>query len=138
MSDAFASAATRHWEDAQRLFQADRFDNAAYLAGYVVECSLKVLVQAGGTDPKPWGHNLTALAGEALRLACLIMPSIRRYTLPPSSDFEDLAQHWTPEMRYSITGMITRSTAQSWLRAAEQTYRAIIIETVLDGWSKMS
>ena len=44
----YASAAARHWEDAISLTQASRFDNSAYLAGYVVECSLKSLIEISG------------------------------------------------------------------------------------------
>ena len=138
MSEAFVSAAARHWEDAQTLFMENRFDNAAYLAGYAVECSLKVLVQAAGTTPKSLGHELKALSGDALLVACLMTPSVRRYHIPQSADFDDLVKRWTPEMRYQATGEVSRTTAETWLRAAEQTYRAIVIEAVLDGWSEMS
>lgn len=138
MSDAYVSAAARHWEAAQKLLLDNRFDNAAYLAGYAVECSLKVLVQAAGTIPKRLGHELAALSGDALLLACLMTPSVRCYLVPQSADFDDLVKHWTPEMRYWATGEVTCATAETWLRAAEQTYRAIVIEAVLDGWSEMS
>ncbi len=59
MSDAFASAAARHWEDAQRLFLDNRFDNAAYLAGYAVECSLnwfKLLAQLQSLWDPSWSR----------------------------------------------------------------------------------
>jgi hypothetical protein len=135
VSDDFASAAARHWEDAQKLFLDNRLDNSAYLAGYAVECSLKVLVQATGTAPRRLGHELAALSGDALLLACLMTPSVRRYHVPQSADFDDLVQHWTPEMRYWTTGTVTLSTAETWLRAAEQTYHAIVIEAALDGGS---
>jgi hypothetical protein len=40
MPESFVSAASRHLEDAGILFLASRFDNAAYLSGYTVECAL--------------------------------------------------------------------------------------------------
>ena len=59
----FSSAAARHWDDAMSLIQANRFDNAGYLAGYVVECSLKCLVEMSGAAPKPFQHELATLSG---------------------------------------------------------------------------
>ena len=137
MNEAFVSAAKRHWEDAQTLFLADRLDNTAYLSGYTVECSLKVLVEAAGAAPKPLGHELAALAGDALLLACLMAPAIRRYQFPQSADFDGLKQCWNPEIRYSVTGQISSQQAQACLHAAEQSYCAIVIESVLDGWSEL-
>lgn len=94
------------------------------------------LVQAAGTAPKPLGPELVTLSGDALLLACLMVPSVRRYPVPQSPGFDDLVKHRTPEMRYRATGEVTRLTAESWLRAAEQTYRAIVMEAILDGWSE--
>ncbi|MCM0588905.1 MAG: hypothetical protein ACSI46_02675 [Gloeotrichia echinulata DVL01] len=45
MSDSFSQAAARHLHDANLLLNKQRCDNAVYLAGYVVECSFKVLVK---------------------------------------------------------------------------------------------
>jgi hypothetical protein len=45
--DDFPEAARKHLNDAEVLLQADRFDGAGYLAGYVVECSLRTVVMAG-------------------------------------------------------------------------------------------
>ena len=90
MSDAFASAAARHWRDAQLLFDCDRFDNAAYLAGYAVECSLKVLLQVGTLAPRAFGHELDRLSGDALFLACLLTPSVRRYHIPKTLELQEV------------------------------------------------
>lgn len=136
MPNAFASAAARHWEDAERLFGADRFDNAAYLAGYAVECSLKVLIQAGGTTAERLKHELPAIAGDALYLACLMAPFLHRYRFQRTSEFEQVVRSWSPELRYAPTGQISRETATAWVRAAEATYRAVVIEAALDGWTE--
>lgn len=137
MPDAFGSSAARHWEDAKRLFDANRFDNAAYLAGYAVECSLKVLIQAGGPTPKRLKHELPAIAGDALYIAHLMAPFLHRYPLHRTGEFEQVAQNWSPELRYAPTGHISRDTAITWIHAAEGTYRAIVIEAALDGWTEM-
>ena len=44
MQESFSSSAGRHLQDAQILLREKRWYNAVYLAGYVVECSFKVLV----------------------------------------------------------------------------------------------
>jgi len=43
MQESFSNSAGRHLQDAQLLLAEQRWDNAVYLAGYVVECSFKVL-----------------------------------------------------------------------------------------------
>lgn len=129
----YGSAAARHWEDAIILTQANRFDNAAYLAGYVVECSLKSLIEISGTSPKAFQHELATLSGDALLLAYLMVPGLQRYRLPSSADFAAMSRDWTPEHRYCPSGQISGPTAQVWLQVAEQTYRALVVNLILDG-----
>ena len=43
--DDYPEAAGRHILDSRALVARRRFDGAAYLAGYVVECTLKTLIQ---------------------------------------------------------------------------------------------
>ncbi|MRG94456.1 hypothetical protein [Polyangium spumosum] len=45
--DDYPAAAAKHLEDARTLLDAQRHDGAAYLAGYVVECSLRSVVMIG-------------------------------------------------------------------------------------------
>jgi hypothetical protein len=82
-------AATKHLRDAEALHEAGRLDGCAYLAGYVVECSLKaVLLHDRSWDPTvgpngqhvaaklaavhmqlrkaPYGHDLVHLASQQL------------------------------------------------------------------------
>lgn len=67
--DDYPEAATKHLDDASVLFDAKRFDGAAYLSGYVVECALKSLILLG--QGRPWGHDLKQLSIDASRLAAL-------------------------------------------------------------------
>lgn len=48
MQADFMDAHERHWEDAQRLFQAQRWANADHLYGMAAECGLKRLMLAFG------------------------------------------------------------------------------------------
>ena len=44
--DDFPKVALKHLQDAQALLKSNRFDGAAYLAGYVVECALKTMIES--------------------------------------------------------------------------------------------
>lgn len=48
MQADFLDAHQRHWDDAERLFQAQRWANADHLYGMAVECGLKRLMLAFG------------------------------------------------------------------------------------------
>ena len=58
--DDFPKAALKHLQDGQALLKTNRFDGAAYLAGYVVECALKTMI---GVENKkvPRIHDLSEL-----------------------------------------------------------------------------
>ena len=47
----YASAAARHWDNAIYLAQDNRWQEAAYVAGYVAECAFKL--SGGGHAPGP-------------------------------------------------------------------------------------
>ena len=55
-SDNYPKAALKHLEDARVLMQNTRFDGAAYLAGYVVECALKTVIEVE-TSNVPQVHD---------------------------------------------------------------------------------
>jgi hypothetical protein len=135
MAPDYRSSAGRHLEDALLLFDVARFDNAGYLSGYVIECSLKLLIEASGTRPKQYQHELVTLSGNALLLACIMVPGIRRYSIPRSPDFQSMTNAWGPDLRYHTSGTTTRAQAETWLRVAADAYRSIVVESILDGWS---
>lgn len=66
MQADFLDAHERHWDDAQRLLQAQRWANADHLYGMAAECGLKRLMLAFGmnvnpmtgspVDSKDWKH----------------------------------------------------------------------------------
>ncbi len=132
MSDDYCSAACKHLDDARFLLNKGRFDNAGYLSGYVVECALKVLVQYSGGRPRRYHHDLSRLTGQALRLACYLNPSLRRYSLPPTQAVKALTDGWNPSLRYQGVGTIRSSTARLWWKGAYQAYRSIVVRLVLD------
>ena len=66
--DDFPKAALKHLEDAWVLRDEQRFDGAAYLAGYVVECTLKTVIEAEN-PPVPRSHDLSNLQQTGQQLA---------------------------------------------------------------------
>jgi hypothetical protein len=63
----YASAAARHWSDAEHLFDALRLDNADQLFGFAAECALKTVLfaelapDAGGELPKGYYVHIDEL-----------------------------------------------------------------------------
>ncbi|MFY7886296.1 MAG: hypothetical protein ACOVOV_15775 [Dolichospermum sp.] len=86
MTELFASAAGRHLQDAKILLSKNRWDNAIYLAGYVVECAFKLLVEqyfANNDAARKFGHNLQELEGKARERLGIIYPRLEQH-LPVS------------------------------------------------------
>jgi HEPN domain-containing protein len=79
LDEDFLSASVRHYNDSKYLHDKGRFDNAAYLAGYVVECGLKAILQVYGHGAKTYKHDIAALHGPALDLATMLSPGASRY-----------------------------------------------------------
>lgn len=135
--EAYASAAFRHFEDAQHLFAIGRVDNSAYLAGYVVECSFKLLLQcAERSSPKPLGHDLANLAGRALVLAAILAPGAERYQVD-HPDVQYAFRRWTPDMRYTGSGGVTASDSQRLLGGARSCLEGIVGSLILDGIAEL-
>jgi len=130
----YPEAALKHLEDALRLLKVDRGDNAAYLAGYVVECSMKTLIQL--EQSHGWGHDLEQLGQRAQELAGLPGARTARYlrfhgTSHPIYDRE--GSGWSESLRYQAAGSISMSQAQDWVEKAEQVYADVIFSLRLDG-----
>lgn len=134
MDEAYASAARRHYVDAKLLLGERRFDNAAYLAGYVVECSHKAVLDCcGGPAPASQGHELASLTGPALHLAVVLTPAASRYRVSHDADVQYAVHRWEPGWRYGASGMLAQSEAERLVRAAETCAEGIIHAMILDG-----
>lgn len=131
--DDHPEAARKHLDDTSVLSTGNRPDGAAYLAGYVVECSLKSLVLLeGGT---PWGHDLNALSRDALRLAALPGARTARYIprMTPGHTLYDPQGGWRETIRYRAPGCVDRATAASWVGEAQAIFESTIVPMQLDG-----
>jgi hypothetical protein len=138
--DDHPEAAAKHLDDAMVLCGADHADGAAYLAGYVVESSLKslVLVEDGlpaGTTRAFKTHNINNLSSKALHLAAL--PSARTAKYIPRQtaghSLYDPVNGWSETLRYRAPGAITPQTAQDWVREAQAVFESTILPMRLDG-----
>lgn len=131
----FASAATRHLADASRLHRLLRFDNAAYHAGYAVECSLKAVIEQTGVRSREYGHRLLKLERDGLAIASLMVPGCVRYG-PAAADVRHVSDRWTESMRYSRTGTTSGEHSDTLLGAASRVWRTCVGQMFLDGLSE--
>lgn len=127
----FTAAATRHLKDARLLEEGGRYDNALYLAGYVVECSLKAVAGWHGLDARGFGHRLSKLEGDALDLAVVLAPAASRYR-PPEGCVQEVGSRWSPSCRYA-PDRVTAATAAAVIENAEKVWQGCIGAMLLDG-----
>ncbi|MEM1168060.1 MAG: DNA-binding protein [Cyanobacteria bacterium P01_H01_bin.35] len=101
MEESFIQAAGRHLHDAEILLVQNRWDNAVYLAGYVVECTFKVLVEQyiNNEACKKFGHDLRELQGQSIERLRIIYP-ILDSKLPISRTNGTVLVNYHPERRY--------------------------------------
>lgn len=113
------------------LVEGRRFDGAAYLAGYVVECVLKTLIQVE-TGQAGHSHDLNVLREKVAEFAVRTRSRTGKFLedLEPLNSSEVF--DWKPDMRYREPG-IAPDTAESWLRDARDVYDRIIGSLLTDG-----
>ena len=123
----------RHLADASVLDREGRFDGASYLAGYVVECSLKAVLQHESGSPPPHWHDLKKLASRVSTVCAVAGARTARYLVPAVLSLPSQAiAAWDPEMRYRAPSMTTQDAA-SWLAGAQMAYHATVGQMFLDG-----
>ena len=137
-ADDHPDAAGKHLNDATALAAAHRFDGAAYLAGYVAECSLKTLVivasmgaqglTSAASTASNLKHNLNKLTQSALQLASLPNSATAKYVFSSSP----IATNWSPEMRYR-SPFVQQPMATQWLTEVRGLYEATVAQMRLDG-----
>lgn len=130
--DDYPEAAEKHLEDASELFARARYDGTAYLAGYVVECALKTLIQVETRQTRR-GHDLQRLnstLGTIAALADRRTHAMYAYAMTILAGAGVL--EWNPEMRYRAA-YVTGSTARKWLQEATAIYTRIIGDLKMAG-----
>ncbi len=119
----YPEAAGKHMQDSGALLARGRYDGAAYLAGYVVECALKTLIQleAGQVghhhDLSRLDRDLDSLAAQASSLAGRLYLGVQA-ALRASI----ILNGWRPEQRYRGPA-VSATDAARWHREATDVYQ---------------
>jgi len=131
--DDYPEAASKHLRDAAALLAATRLDGAAYLSGYVVECSLKSIYQLQMGRGPGHSHNLASLHGQVNAIAAVAGAKTAKYLGPVTAEIlGSSVAAWHPVMRYRSPSM-TAANAGSWHEVATQVFQETIAQMHLDG-----
>lgn len=132
--DDHPDAAGKHLLDALTLKENGRFDGAAYLSGYVIECSLKTLIILQ-TKKSIRGHELDKLSKKVLELARLPTSKTAKYNKVISStlSIRDPVKGWKAILRYRAEGSLSPAEAEAWVNEATAVYQSTIAQMKLDG-----
>jgi len=133
MREDYPNAAKRHLEDSKTLLDAKRWDNSAYLAGYVIECSLKAIITKpsppAGIDVKELGHNVAKLVSVLDTMAASRTAGYRRRVDSRliSALRSEMTTHviWDTGMRYERSGKIAGPEAEKWWRLANGAFKGL-------------
>ena len=131
--DDYPEAAWQHMRDSGVLLAGGRHDGAAYLAGYVVECALKTLIQLEAGQVRHY-HDLSGLDQELDRVAAQASSLAGRLYLGVQATLRaaTILNGWRPEQRYRSPG-ISATDAARWHREAADVYGRIIGQLKLAG-----
>lgn len=130
--DDHPEAAGKHLQDASTLLAASRADGAAYLSGYVVECSLKTIYQLETGTPL-LGHDFGTLHNRVTAAALVAGAKTAKYlTLAVRGVLASPVASWRPEMRYRASVMAV-ADARSWVETATLVHQDSVGQMLLDG-----
>lgn len=136
MQADFLDAHERHWSDAERLFQAQRWANADHLYGMAAECGLKRLMMVFGmsvdtatgspVNNKDWKHvNNIWARFESYRSG---HAQGTGYALSPNNPFA----HWDVSDRYAHQSDFDQARVQGH-QAGTQAVRSLIAKAQREG-----
>ncbi len=130
--------------DARMLAALKRYRNACYLAGYVVECTLKVLVEAASRRQVKRTHDLSSLREQILTLSLSAGQSVAKYGDPMQFAYTMITGgaasrqpagqpcDWDPVHRYNGSRWDDAAKSTAYLQEAERAV-AILNQLLLDG-----
>ncbi|MEW6692843.1 MAG: SAM-dependent methyltransferase [Pseudomonadota bacterium] len=136
MQADFLDAYVRHWDDAERLFQAERWANADHLYGMAAECGLKRLMLAFGmpfdsaNDRPVKNKDRTHADGIWARFESYRCGHHQgaAYALSPTNPFGD----WHVSQRYAHQGHFDQPLAQAH-RSGADLVRALLKKAQKEG-----
>lgn len=148
MADDYATTADRMMLDARTLRQAGAHRNTCYLAGYVVECTLKALLETASGQQPAQTHDLQSLQDDVNDLLvggnamvarypnpAQLAPTLLQQVQPPRLRRDGSAQHfchWDPYHRYDGSRWDTEPVSEAYLREADRAFD-VIIQMLIDG-----
>lgn len=133
--------------DARTLHASERHRNTCYLAGYVVECALKVLIEAASRKQAEHTHHLGMLREQVLELSLTAGQTAAKYGDPMqfartmitggSTETRPIGGRrrscdWDPFHRYNGSRWDDPAKSSAYLQEAERAL-AILNELALDG-----
>jgi hypothetical protein len=135
----YPAAAKKHCIDARVLLNQSRFDGAAYLSGYALECMLKTIIQVEekhNNALKAHKHDIEKWSAEVIRL--VVMPNSRtaRYFPKPKIcgiNYADPPSGWKETLRYYPENIISSQIANNWVTEVECMYENVIFGLLKDG-----
>lgn len=132
-------AAGRHIQDAQVLFEHQRYDNAAYISAYSVECILKLMIDYHTKThlSKSYSHDLFELNEATTSKLLVVFPQINNLSTLTQEQLQLLAQGH-PERRYWSNNYLSVDDAQLCVTSAENLYTHTISNFILDGHYSIS
>lgn len=136
MQSDFSDAHLRHWQDAEHLYQAERWANADHLFGLAAECGLKSLMSVFGMpfdrvrDRPEQSHDRKHVDAIWLRYETYRSGYHQgtAYTLPAGTPFQD----WDIAQRYANQSAF-ESDRVSKHRNASDAVRRLINQAKRDG-----
>ena len=136
----YPDAARKNYLDARALMARRRYDGAAYLSGYVIECIIKTLIQVDQATKAPiieFRHDLNKLSGKALALMALPSSRTARYFPGGSSlttlPYDNPPAGWKETLRYYPEGTIPQPVAKTWLSESKRLYAHVLLGLRKDG-----
>jgi hypothetical protein len=141
---SYSSAAMRHYQDAEFLFDAGRIPNAGQLYGFIAECGIKSLLIWNGYDSDPTTGEITRQKNKNDNLRVHIHELVQRINtvkvflngrsgakylnmIPNIENFHD----WDTNHRYYIDSEIPPSVP-TWKMAAKEVIE-MLEQAKLDG-----
>jgi hypothetical protein len=116
----YEQAAVRHFEDAEQLAQAGRYDGAGHLIGFAAECAIKYTISSLRPAAQAPYLHLPGL----VEVAKKVLQGVRGLPLLEVFRMSDYFAGWSVQGRYHANGAVTESQYRQWHRHTERTLAA--------------
>ena len=128
-SEDYTDAHRRHWEDAELLFERERWANADHLYGFSAECGLKAVLDAEGQSIEGgFRKHVQDLWPTFISFAQGLPDARHLRAIPAGEPF----RNWSHHDRYAHRCYANRNVAEPH-RVAARDIRAMVQAWILDG-----